>query len=135
MGFARSVSAGSSAQASVFSQTIPGRALHREENARAWIDFIRDRAELELKDKPRHGSNPDVFYYQITEADEYGVFLIKLCFYSGLNVYAALLPETSTPPPNLAVELLSKGVATVITLGDKTYGFNSDPDPRLEREH
>jgi hypothetical protein len=105
-----------------------GYLAHKNADAKNWCAFIRDRAEIDLDGRPRNGSNPDVFYYQVTDIDPHGLFMIKLCFYGGLNVYAAFRPEASTPPPNLALELMNRGIKTAITLGERVYEFNSDPE-------
>lgn len=102
-----------------------GYLFHDESEARTWSDFIRDRSELDLVGKPRIGENPEVFYFQVTDYDEFGLFLIKLCFYGGLNVYAAFLPSASNPPNNFVALLMEKGIPTVLTLGEKSYAFNT----------
>jgi hypothetical protein len=74
--------------------------------------------------RPKIGSNPAVFYYQVSAPDQFGLYMMRLCFYGGLTVYTAFTPEGSTPPPNLAALLIERGIPTVVTLGDKTYEFN-----------
>lgn len=103
---------------------ILGYLLYKEHNAQKWTEFIRDRAELDLKEQPRLGSNPHVFYYQLSNPDQFGLYMMRLCFYGGLLVYIAFTPEGSSPPANLAVTLIDCGVRTVIALGHKTFEFN-----------
>lgn len=101
-----------------------GYLFHDDSNAKNLVEFIRDRAEIDLTGKPCYGENPDVFNYQVTDFDEHGLFLMKLCFYGGLKVYVSFLHAASSPPHNLAFQLMGMGVETVVTLGEKTYGFN-----------
>ena len=101
-----------------------GYLFHTDHNSKTWVDFIRERAEIDLKDKPRLGSNQEVFYYRVTEPDQFKIFLMHLAFYGGLNVYLAFVPQEATPPANLAVELMARGIRTVLTLEDKAYEFN-----------
>lgn len=105
-------------------QLLFGYLFHDEPNARTWVKFIQDRSEIDLKDQPKIGKNPEVFYYQITDYDEHGLFMVKLCFYGGLDVYVAFLPSASNPPANLVTLLMDAGIHTVLTLGDKNYEFN-----------
>lgn len=101
-----------------------GYLREKGHNRQKFVELIRDRAELDLAGKPRIGSNPGVFYYQVSDADQFGLFMMRLCFYGGLAVYVAFKPEKSSPPPNLAHLLIERGVPTTITLGDKKYEFN-----------
>lgn len=101
-----------------------GYLFHSDRSAKNFAQFITDRAALELDDKPRHGKNQDVFYYQVTDPDQFGLFMFRLCFYGGLNVYAAVTPEGSERPCHLGMELMNRGIKTVLTLGDKSYEIN-----------
>ena len=103
-----------------------GYLFHSDKNSRTWVDFIRDRASLDLTDKKRLGENPEVFYFQVSDFDEHGIFMMRLCFYGGVVVYAAFIPSTSTLPTHIGTELIRAGIKTVITLGDKGYEFNGD---------
>lgn len=49
-----------------------------------------------------------------------------LTFYGGLRVYLAFVPGDASPPANLGIELMARGLRTIITLGDKTYEFNPE---------
>ena len=70
---------------------ILGYLLYKEHNAKKWTEFIRDRAELDLKDQPILGSNPDVFYYQLSIPDQFGLYMMRLGFYGGLRAFLALV--------------------------------------------
>jgi hypothetical protein len=103
-----------------------GYLREKDHNKRKFVEFIRDRAELDLEGKPRIGSNPAVFYYQVSDPDQFGLCMMRLCFYGGLPVYIAFTPKGSNPPANLAALLIERGVQTVLTLGDKKYEFNPE---------
>jgi len=97
---------------------------HDENNPKNFQQFIKDKVDLELLGKERFGNNPEIFYYQITDTDQFGLRLFRLCFYGGINVYASLIPESVKESGDLGMELIKRGVKTVITLGEKTYEFN-----------
>lgn len=105
-----------------------GYLVHKAGDEKVWNEFFRDRAERDLEGKQKNGNNQDVFYYQVTDVDRHGLFLMRLCFYGGLNVYAAFWPEAAKPPKNWTAELMTQGVKTVISLGGKTYKFNFDAE-------
>jgi hypothetical protein len=107
-------------------KVLLGYLIEREHNKRQFVRWVQDRAELDLLGKPRLGSNPAVFYYQVSEPDQFGLYLIRLCFYGGLMVYTAFTPEQSSPPGNLIGSLIECGIRTVVTLGDKAYEFNPE---------
>lgn len=105
-------------------KVLLGYLFHRDHNSKTWVEFIRDRSEIDLKNKPKLGANQDIFYYQVTEPDQFKLFLIKLTFYGGLNVYLSFQPKNSKLAANLATKLLSAGFPTNFTLGEKTFEFN-----------
>lgn len=102
-----------------------GYLFHRDRNSSIFLNFIRNRSEIDLRNKPKLGANPEVFYYQVTDPDRYKLFLIKLTFYGGLNVYLSFQPKNSKPPANIAFEFISAGIPTILTLGEKKFEFNS----------
>ena len=103
---------------------VLGYLFHSEHNAKTWIELVEARTELELKDKPSFGSNPDVFYYQVTEADQFRRFAMRLAFYGGLRVYLAFRPKDAAQPGNLVTELIAGGIQTEVTLEERSYVFN-----------
>lgn len=107
-------------------QILLGYLFHDEPDAKTWVEFIHDRSELDLQGKPCLGQNPDVFYYQVTDYDEHGLFMMRLCFYGGLNVYVAFLHSASNPPANLTMAFMGMGIKTVLTLGEKSYEFGTN---------
>jgi hypothetical protein len=105
-------------------KVLPGYLHEKDHNKRKFVEWVRDRAQLDLVGKPKIGSNPAVFYYQVSDPDQFGLYMMRLCFYGGLVVYTAFIPVGSNPPTNLAALLIEGGIPTVVTLGDKTYEFN-----------
>jgi len=95
-----------------------------ERNPKTFKAFIKEKARLELDGKPTHGENQEVFYYQFTDADRFGVFLCRLCFYQNVDVYIAYLPADVEKPYHLSIELMNRGVKTIVTLGEKEFEFN-----------
>ena len=111
-------------------QTKPllGFLLHAEETPREFSRFIKDKVAFELLGKPRLGENPDIFTYQFTAPDQFGLFLVHLQFYGGVDVYVGLIPESIKPPENLAILLINEGIQTEIKDGGKSYFFNRRKD-------
>lgn len=101
-------------------------------NAKAMSAFVARKVEMELDGEPKFGENPDIFFYQVTETDQLGLYAMRLCFYGGLNVYLSFKPDGTTMPANLGMELIRRGVPTVITLGEDRFIFN-DEDPSGEQ--
>lgn len=101
-----------------------GYLFHSDRNTKNFTQFIADRAALELSDKPYYGRNQDIFCYQVTDRDQFGLFLFRLCFYGGLNIYAAIIPKGIERPYHLGMELMNRGIKTIFTLGDKSYEIN-----------
>lgn len=99
--------------------------LHtNEQNPKTFKAFIKEKVKIELTNKPKYGENPDVFYYQFTSADEFGIYLVKLCFYQNVDVFVSYMPAESKKPNHLGLELMNLGIKTIITLDDKEYEFN-----------
>lgn len=101
--------------------------LHPEsQNAKSFNMFVKRKFEIEIDGKPRFGENPEVFFYQVTDVDRIGLYAMRLCFYGGLNIYTAFMPDGTTMPFDLGMYLLGQGITTVITLGDEKFIFNDD---------
>lgn len=103
---------------------LPGYLREKSPNKKQFVKFIQDRLELELQEKPKLGFNPEVFYYQVSDPDRFGLYSMRTCFYGGLPVYIAFKPERLTLPEDLAFLLVEQGIRTIFTLGDNTYEFN-----------
>ncbi|OOE82802.1 hypothetical protein BZG72_07300 [Salinivibrio sp. PR6] len=105
-------------------KVIMGYLHSKDMSNNNFVQFIKDRAAIDLKDVERCGKNPDVFYYQFVAPDEHGIYLLHMRFYGGIDVYASFLPEDKTKPYNLALELMNEGIETVINLDGKEYHVN-----------
>ena len=105
-------------------RTILGYVPCDSPNAGEFQRFIRDKVATELKGKPRLGDNPEVFNFQFTDPDQFGLYLVHLQFYGGLDVYVGLTPDRSQLPGDLATMLIERGIETTITLGTEKYKFN-----------
>lgn len=86
--------------------------------------FVRDKLALELQGKSRLGDNPEVFSFQFTEPDQFGLISLHLQFYGGLDIYTGLIPQATALPFNLGIELMNRGIHTVFLLGEREYHFN-----------
>jgi hypothetical protein len=99
--------------------------VHRPKgNAATFTDFIRHRAEIDLRDVPRVGQNPEVFFHQFAKPDEFGLIMLRMCFYGGVDIYISFIPEGVKIPGNLTMELIDRGIETHFRLEGKDYRFN-----------
>jgi hypothetical protein len=101
-----------------------GYLVRTEHNPATWDQFVRDRAALDLAEQPKVGANPQVFYYQVTESDQFGYYLMRLHLYGGLQVLVAFQPAGVADAAHIGTALIGTGVRTVFTLGARTYEFN-----------
>jgi hypothetical protein len=101
-----------------------GHLRYSDSNSAQFAKFIKDRIDLDSRDRPRIGQNPDVFFYQISGEDQFGLSSIRLCFYGGIEIFVAVIPQGKDVQPDIGMLLISKGVKTILTLGDKEYEFN-----------
>ena len=86
--------------------------------------FLLRRLEIDVIHQPQLGTNSEVFYYQRSEPDQFGLFAYRFRFYERVEVMAGVLPATSSPPANLVQNLIEESVKTVVTLGSETFEFN-----------
>jgi hypothetical protein len=105
-----------------------GYLQHTDGNSGTWDMFLRDRIAVDVANKPALGSNPAVFYYQVSDPDKYGFYSMRLCFYGGLQVLVAFQPSGAAGAAHLPTELIRQGVRTILTIGDRVYQFNSGAD-------
>ena len=96
----------------------------KDKNGETYIEFIKHRAELELRGKERFGKNPAVFFYQFTNPDWSGMFIVKMCFYEGCIILVRFAPEGAIPQANLGLLSIQGGIKTIIELEGKKYEFN-----------
>ncbi|WP_428306604.1 hypothetical protein [Lacipirellula sp.] len=107
-------------------KTVLGFLKVESANAKEFQRFLRDKVSLELQGTERLGENPDVFSFQFTSPDQFGLYLLHLRFYGGLDVYVGLIPDGSEAPKNLAMHLIDMGITTTISIGDEKYCFNNN---------
>lgn len=103
---------------------IPGYFYKKDKNAKTFNTFMRHKTAIELAKKEKFGANSEIFYYQFTDKDQFGLYLLKICFYDGIDVYASFIPEGIETPANLGMNLIQAGVHTIIDLDGKSYVFN-----------
>jgi hypothetical protein len=96
----------------------------KDKNGATFIEFIKHRAELELRGKERFGKNPAVFFYQFTDPDQFGLFIVKMCFYGGCEILVSFIPDGTIPQTNLGILFIEGGIKTFIELEGKKNEFN-----------
>ncbi|MGB4820227.1 MAG: hypothetical protein WBP33_14050 [Saprospiraceae bacterium] len=115
-----------------FKETFDGEVIilidfikYHDNNFNKWKTVCRDQFELELKNIPIEGSNPEVFNYVFTTPDNFGLVSVKMTFYVGAIIFAIFKARGITLPKNVSWELINAGVKTVIKNEDGTsFEFN-----------
>lgn len=102
-----------------------GHLRYSDPNSAEFARFIKDRIDLDMQQCPKVGQNPEVFFYQVSSEDRFGLSSIRMCFYGGIEIFTAVIPDGLELQPDIGMLLISKGVNTILTLGDKKYEFNS----------
>lgn len=97
--------------------------FYKEKNSETFKEFMKHRMEVDVRNLEKLGENPDIFYYQFVAPDQFGIVGLKMCFYGGIEVYAAFLPE-KTEIANLSMKLMEAGVKSYFELEGKIYEFN-----------
>jgi len=111
-------------------QVILGYLHSEDESNNNFVQFIKDGVAIELKDIPQYGANKDIFYYQFSNTDEHGIYMVHMRFYGGIDIYASFLPENKPKPFPLAIELMNICDETIFMLGDKEYKVKMLAKPR-----
>lgn len=102
-------------------KVVLGYLNSKDEDNNSFIKFLKDRAEIDLKEIPKNGSNKDVFYYQFTDLDENGIYMVHMRFYGGIDVYASFRPENTPKPFDLGMALMDVSDEVIFTLEGKEY--------------
>ena len=60
------------------------------------------------------GANPEVFKYQFSKADQFGLLTLKMTFYEGTIVFAGFKNDDSTTPFDLTTQLILDGMKVTV---------------------
>ena len=90
------------------------------------VTIILYSSQIDLEGQARHGENPAIFYYQFTEPDQFGLYMLHLRFYGGIDIYISFIPSSIEMPVHLGFELMNKGMPVIIKLGEKEYHINNE---------
>lgn len=103
---------------------VPDFMIHETKNQESFIKLLEYSFEKDKSKLLRKGENSDIFYYQFTEPDKFGLISLKLTFYENINVYIAMKPEGHKEPFDLAMAIANRGGKTIFKFDDKTVEFN-----------
>jgi hypothetical protein len=109
-------------------KTYLGFLHSNENNPKEFKRMMEHLTERDLQGRAKYGSNQQVFYYQYSELDEFGLFMVKFCFYDNVDIFVSYIPEDSTSPTSLPMELVNAGIKTIIQHNDEVFEFNNDED-------
>lgn len=93
-------------------------------NYNTFKQLIKDAADNDLADKPTIGDNPDVFYYQFADVDNFGVYGLRTRYYGGIDVYYSFIPNAINSETNFTQLSIDEGWRTIIHTNKRTYEFN-----------
>jgi len=79
--------------------------------------------ERDPKETSKLGDNQDVFYYQFSKRDQFGMGL-KMTFYGNLNVIASLNPTGSPKPFDFATAMMLDGNPVTYNIDGEEIKFN-----------
>lgn len=98
---------------------------YTDDNSQTMKKFIKKRFEVENElNKKIKGENPSVFYYQFHEPDEFGLIGMRMVFYGAAEAYFSFSPPNTKVPSNLAMDLIERGMKTIISIEDENFIFN-----------
>jgi hypothetical protein len=103
---------------------LNGFSEKETKNHESFIQIIEYAFENDKAKHKEKGDNKEVFFYQFTDPDKFGLISLRFCFYGTLHVYAALIPKGSKKPYDLGIDLVNSGIKTIFKLGDKMIEFN-----------
>lgn len=87
--------------------------------------LCRKRFEMEPNKPKAEGANPQIFRYEFLEPDEFELIALRITFYEGTNVFIAFQDVNAKKPFNLATELISSGIKTIVSFKDGSeFEFN-----------
>ena len=96
--------------------------LHSEdENHNNFVQFVKHQSKIDLKNIQEYGANKDIFYYQFSEPDDYGTYLIHMRFYGGIDIYASFLPKDKPKPYGLEIAIANACDEIIYKVEDKEY--------------
>ncbi len=75
---------------------LPAFLASKEKSTKSLVDFIRHKSEFELRNTDPTGGNPGIFCFNFGEADRLGLYLLRMHFYGGIDVYASFQPQGVT---------------------------------------
>ena len=75
-------------------RVIPGFLKYNDSNIESLQGLMRKKEETDAINWEKKGANPDVFYYQISPPDEFGLISVVLTFFSFTKVYVCFQPNT-----------------------------------------
>ena len=107
-----------------------GFIKYNDERHNTFVKFIRERWKVDEHKYPIKGDNPEVFTYQMADADEHGITGLKMVFFHGTEIYLAFMPSDKEKPYLLQTDLIYKGIHSVITVGDKIFEFNKPSESK-----
>jgi hypothetical protein len=102
-------------------KTLLSFLIVKDKNRSNLQKYLLAHARRDANEQMKHGANPNVFFYQIVEPDEFGVRLMKFSFYENVEIFCSLVPEGKELPANLGFDLMKRGIPVVFTLDGQEY--------------
>jgi hypothetical protein len=93
---------------------------YEDEKTEKFKILVRTRIEFEKSKRNIEGTNKEIFKYEFFEPDEFGLIGLQMQFYEGAKVFIAFQEEGIERPRNLAIELINRGIKTIVKFDDKT---------------
>ena len=106
-------------------EIIPGFLDYQDENSTTLQKLLRKKEETDAVNWAKKGDNQDVFYYQFSPQDEFGLITLILTFYQRTKVYIAFQDSSVKMSYNLTHEFIKAGFPVIFEFPDGSkYEFN-----------
>ncbi len=102
-------------------KVILGYLHSTDESNNNFVQYIKHQSQIDLKNIPKYGANKDIFYYQFSQPDNYGTYLVHLRFYGGIDIYASFLPEDKPKPYDLGIAIANSCDNLILKVENKEY--------------
>jgi hypothetical protein len=97
---------------------------YEDDNINKLIPYFHDVYKKAANTYPIKGDNSEIFAYQITPPNEFGIIGLKLSFFEGTHFFVSLQFENSPEPFDLGFKMIEEGYKTTIKFDGKNYDFN-----------
>jgi hypothetical protein len=107
---------------------IPGFLDYpNDDNLETLKKLLKKKEKTDSINWEKKGDNPQVFYYQFSPPDKFGLLTLIMTFYEGVKVFVAFKEKSIQMPFDLTEELINAGLKVTYQFPDgDEFEFNKD---------